>query len=350
MTPPSAAARTRRFGAGLYTGQRPGGATYRDAVPLAVAAEEAGFDSFWVSEHHGLPDGYLPSPLTLLAALAPATSRITLGTGVLLAPLHHPLRIAEDAAVVDVLSGGRLVLGLGLGYAEHEYAAFGVDPAERGSRLDALVRALRTAWTGEPVHCDVLGLSGARVTPVPGRRIPVWLGGYAVRAVRRAGLLADGHLTGLGTTAVVRDASAHLAGVLDPAAPGFTRAVNVACVLDAPGGGAAAAREAFTRQQLVYERMQSGRDVYAGLVADPGGTGRLARGGIDAYVQASGSADEVVVALTGLLDALADWPDVHLVLRLLFSEPDLDVQRRRLAAFGRDVLPRLRAHAPGGAP
>lgn len=352
MTPLSAAARTRRFGAGLYTGQRPDGATYRDAVPLAVAAEEAGFDSFWVSEHHGLPDGYLPSPLTLLAALTPATSRITLGTGVLLAPLHHPLRIAEDAAVVDVLSGGRLVLGLGLGYAEHEYAAFGVDPAERGTRLDALVRALRTAWTGEPVHCDVLGLHGARVTPVPGRRIPVWLGGYAARAVRRAGLLADGHLTGLGTTTVVRDASAHLAGVLDPAVPGFTRAVTVACVLDAPGGGADAARAAFTRQQLVYERMQAGREVYAGLVADPAGAGaaRLARGGIDAYVQASGSADEVVAALTGLLDALADWPDVHLVLRLLFSDTDLDVQRRRLAAFGRDVLPGLRAHVPGGAP
>jgi alkanesulfonate monooxygenase SsuD/methylene tetrahydromethanopterin reductase-like flavin-dependent oxidoreductase (luciferase family) len=350
MTPPAAIVGARRFGAGLYTGQHPDGATYRDAVPLAVAAEEAGFDSFWVSEHHGLPDGYLPSPLTLLAALAPATSRITLGTGLLLAPLHHPLRIAEDAAVVDVLSGGRLVLGLGLGYAEHEYAAFGVDPAERGTRLDALVRALRTAWTGEPVHCDVLGLSGARVTPVPGRRIPVWLGGYAARAVRRAGLLADGHLTGLGTTTVVRDASAHLAGVLDPAAPGFTRAVTVACVLDAPGGGAAAARAAFTRQQLVYEGMQAGREVYAGLVADPGSTGRLARGGIDAYVQASGSADEVVAALTGLLDALADWPDVHLVLRLLFSDTDLDVQRRRLAAFGRDVLPRLRAHVPEEAP
>ena len=117
-----------RIGVGLWTGQ---GTDYRDAVPLAVAAEEAGFDSFWVTEHHGLPDGYLPSPLTLLAALASVTSRITLGTGLVLAPLHHPLRLAEDAAVVDRLSGGRLVLGLGLGYAEHEYRAFGVDRRNR---------------------------------------------------------------------------------------------------------------------------------------------------------------------------------------------------------------------------
>jgi alkanesulfonate monooxygenase SsuD/methylene tetrahydromethanopterin reductase-like flavin-dependent oxidoreductase (luciferase family) len=346
----SAHGRTRRIGVGLYSGQREGGADYRDAVPLAVAAEEAGFDSFWVTEHHGLPDGYLPSPLTLLAALAPATSRIALGTGVLLAPLHHPLRVAEDAAVVDLLSGGRLVLGLGLGYAAHEYAAFGVDPAARAARLEALLPALRTAWTGEPVTCEVLGLDGVRVTPVPGRRIPVWLGGYAPRAVRRAGRLADGHLVGLGAPHVVRDASAHLAAVRDPTAPGFTRAVAVACVLDGPGGGADGARRAFARQQLVYERMQSGRAVYAGLVPDPGDGGGLARGGIDAYVQARGDADAVVAALTGLLDALAAWPDVHLVLRLLFPEPDLDVQLRRLATFGTEVLPRLRAHRPGGLP
>lgn len=333
----------RRFGVGLYTGQRADGADYRDAVPLAVAAEEAGFDSFWVSEHHGMPDGYLPSPLTLLAALAPVTSRIELGTGVLLAPLHHPLRIAEDAAVVDLLSGGRLVLGLGLGYAAAEYAAFGVDPATRGARLEALVRALRTAWTGGPVRCDVLGLHGARVTPVPRRSIPIWLGGYAARAVRRAGLLADGHLVGRGAPHIVDDASTHLAAVRDPAAPGFTRAVTVACVLDATGGGADAARRAFTRQQRLYEDIQAGREVYGGLVADTG-RGGLALGEIDAYVQASGDADAVVAALSGVLDALADWPTVHLVLRLLFAEPDLDVQLRRLRTFGAEVLPRLRAH------
>jgi probable F420-dependent oxidoreductase len=331
---------TLRIGVGLWTGQ---GGDYRDAVPLAVAAEAAGFDSFWVTEHHGLPDGYLPSPLTLLAALAPATTRLELGTGLVLAPLHHPLRLAEDAVVVDRLSGGRLVLGLGLGYAEHEYRAFGVDPATRGSRLDALVGVLRSAWTGEPFTSEPLDLHDVRVTPTPARPIPIWLGGYAAAAVTRAGRLADGHLVGRGERHIVDAASAQLAAVRDPSDDTFTRAVNVTCVLDAPGGGAASARAGFAAQQQVYESIQAGRPVYAGLVGDPGGATGLALGSVDAYVQVAGDVDGVVTGLRAVLDGLRGWANVHLVLRLLFPEPDLDVQLTRLATFGAQVLPRLRS-------
>jgi alkanesulfonate monooxygenase SsuD/methylene tetrahydromethanopterin reductase-like flavin-dependent oxidoreductase (luciferase family) len=302
-------------------------------VPLAVAAEEAGFDSFWVTEHHGLPDGYLPSPLTLLAALAPATDRIELATGLLLAPLHHPLRIAEDAAVVDRLSGGRLVLGLGLGYAAHEYRAFGVDPATRGERLSALVGALRAAWTGEEFDCPELGLRGVRVTPTPARPIPIWLGGYAAAAVARAGRLADGHLVGRGEPHILDAASAQLAAVRDPADPAFTRGVNLACVL--AGTGAGSARTAFARQQRAYEEIQAGRVVYGDLVDAP-------QADIDAYVQVAGDADAVVAGVRAVVERLQEWADVHIVLRVLFPEPDLDVQLARLATFGREILPRLR--------
>lgn len=325
-----------RIGVGLWTGQ---GQDYRGVVPLATAAEQAGFDSFWVTEHHGLPDGYLPSPLTVLAALAPVTSRITLGTGLVLAPLHHPLRLAEDAAVVDLLSGGRLILGLGLGYAEHEYRAFGVDPATRGARLEALVGALRQAWTGDEFSCSALGLDAVRVTPAPNRRIPIWLGGYAAAAVARAGRIADGHLVGRGVPHIVQAASAQLGAPRG----GFTRAVNVVCVLDAPGGGAASARTAFAAQQRGYESIQAGRQVYAGLIGNPVGPvgERLALGAIDAYVQVRGEVDEVVGGLRAVLAGLRDWPDVHLVLRLLFPER-LDIQQERLATFGRHVLPQVR--------
>src|SRR4051794_11468813 len=193
----------RTFGLGLFTGQQPPGASrppYRDAISLARAAEASGFDAFWISEHHGFPDSYLPSPFVLLGALAATTDRLLLGAGVALAPLHHPLRLAEDAAVVAQLPGGRRVLGLGLGYAEHEYAAFGVAPPRRGAVLADLVPFLRRAWSGEAFDWAGPAYRGheLRVTPRPERAegIPIWLGGYAAGALQRARRLADGHLIG----------------------------------------------------------------------------------------------------------------------------------------------------------
>ncbi|MEJ2859611.1 LLM class flavin-dependent oxidoreductase [Actinomycetospora flava] len=318
-----------RIGLGLWSGQH-GDPT--DAVALARAGEDAGFDSFWVTEHHGMPDGYLPSPLPVLAACAAVTRRIELATGVVLAPLHHPLRLAEDAALVDRLSGGRLLLGLGLGYAEHEYRAFGVDPATRGARLEALVGALRAAGTGEPFSAPGLDLHDVRVTPAPARPIPLWLGGYADRAVARAGRLADGHLVGRGEPGIVSAASRILETVRDPADPTFVRGVVVTCVLDAPGGGAAEARAGFARAQQAYEAMQRGRQVYAGLVT----------GAPTVDVQIGGDADEVVAGLRAVVMSLAAWSRVHLVIRLLFAEPDLGTALTRVATFGERVLPHLR--------
>src|SRR5919206_2788889 len=129
-----------RVGVGLFTGQVPEGAArtfaqeYRDTIELVRSAEALGFDSAWVSEHHGTSDGYLPSLLLMLAAFAAVTERIRLGTGVVLAPLHDPIRLAEDAAVVDQLSDGRLVLGLGIGWRPEEFRMFDVPIQERLQR------------------------------------------------------------------------------------------------------------------------------------------------------------------------------------------------------------------------
>jgi len=188
-----------RLGFGLITCQRFPGDTrsdeelYADALDLAVYAEELGFDSVWVSEHHFVDDGYLPSLLPMCAAIAARTRRVEIGTGLLLIPLHDPVRVAEDAAAVDLISRGRLILGLGLGWREEEFEGFGVPIGERVRRLEHAMTVLRGAWAGEPVSGNGTQVI---VTPRPGRTggPPIWMGAEAERAVRRAGRIADGFI------------------------------------------------------------------------------------------------------------------------------------------------------------
>lgn len=164
---------------------------------LATCSEldAAGVDGLWLTEHHFTEDGYLPSLLPMAAALAMRTRQASIGTSVLLAPLHQPLALAESSAVVDNLSGGRLRLGLGLGYRSEELEAFGVDRRERGARLDELIEILRQSWSTGPL--DFRGrhhtYQGFDVQPKPVQSpVPIWLAARGPVAVRRCGRVADG--------------------------------------------------------------------------------------------------------------------------------------------------------------
>lgn len=192
-----------RFGIGQFTLQTPPwdardpAALYRDTLELSILADRAGIDSFWLAEHHGAQDGYNPSLLPFLAAVAARTERIEVGTAVMLAPFHHPLRLAEDAAVVDNISGGRLNLGLGLGWVAEEYRMFGVEPKGRGRRLEEIVEVLRLAWTRERFSFAgrFYRLEDVSVTPKPARKPhpPIFVGGMAPAAIERAARIGDGH-------------------------------------------------------------------------------------------------------------------------------------------------------------
>ena len=163
---------------------RPWSEVYGRALDLIVEAERLGADSAWFSEHHRFDDGYLPQPLTMAAAAAARTSRITLGTAVLLAALRPPMLVAEEAAIIDQLSGGRLQLGIGAGYVAAEYADYATDIDRRYSLTDAAVAEIRRL------------LDDGIVTPPPHQRpFPLWLGYQGPQGARRAGRLGVGLLS-----------------------------------------------------------------------------------------------------------------------------------------------------------
>ena len=191
------------------------------AAGFARAAEQAGFESIWTVEHVVVPAGYessypydpsgkmpggdsspIPDPLIWLAYVAAATERIKLGTGILILPQRNPVVLAKELATLDRLSGGRLLLGIGVGWLEEEFDAIGVPFRERGRRTDEHVAAMRALWSGEAAtfEGEFTSFQDCWSLPAPaGGSIPVHVGGHTDAAARRAGRLGDGFFPGKGS-------------------------------------------------------------------------------------------------------------------------------------------------------
>jgi len=164
---------------------------YQEMLEMVSWGDQRGFTHVRISEHHGVADGYLPAPLIAAAAIAARTERLRIGIAALVLTLHNPVSVAEQLAVLDHISSGRLDVTLAAGYVPRELEMFGVDPRQRGSLIEENVRVLRAAWSGE--EFEYLGRR-IRVTPAPLQKPhpPLWLGGSTGAAARRAARLRMG--------------------------------------------------------------------------------------------------------------------------------------------------------------
>jgi len=205
------------------------GSTAAGAKALATLAEELAFESLWTVEHVVVPSGYesaypydksgkmaggaeefdLPDPLIWLAYVAAVTERIKLATGILIVPQRNPLIMAKEVATLDALSGGRMVLGVGVGWLQEEFDAIGVPFTDRGRRHDDYVEAMRALWTQDKasVHNTYANFDNciSRPRPVNGT-VPIVVGGHTTKAAKRAARLGDGFFPGSGGLAELQAA------------------------------------------------------------------------------------------------------------------------------------------------
>ena len=318
-----------------------GGDRFADAIAEAELGERLGFDSVWLEEHHGVRDHYWPSPLVVLAAIAARTERITLGTDVIVLPFYQPVRLAEDAAVLQGIAGGRFVLGLAAGYRPDEFRLHDAALEGRGGRLEEAVGLIRALWSGETVlHRGPAYRAEGRIEPLPSPPPPIWLGGSGPRTIERAATLADAWVPGptadLPRLLKLRadyDVALRAAG-RDPATVRrpLTREVVVARTDDD-------AWELAERHLLVNYRDEYGGGWSHPLVgaADAAPTNELDRLADGRFI--IGSPETCIAAIAAIRDAYG--PD-ELICRLFFAGLPHAVLIEELRILAADVLPAFR--------
>jgi len=317
-----------------------GGHYYRDALEEVARGEELGFDSVWMEEHHSVVNHYWPSPLPVLAGFASRTSKVILGTDILVAPFYHPVRLAEDVAMLDVMSNGRFVLGVAIGYKPDEFALYGVELEKRGARFEEQLAVMKGLWTQES-----LAFKGTYYTvegklepkPVTKPHPPVWIGGWGDITLRRAATLGDNWvpgptadlgrlLTGKKQFLANREAAGRSA---PPAEWPLTRDVIIADTDKQ-------ARELAERHIMISYRKE-----YAGGWRHPFIDASIATD-LDALMKNRfliGGPDQVIKALTPFVK---EYGMTHLICRLFFPGMPHAHIMRELDLLAREVMPALR--------
>jgi alkanesulfonate monooxygenase SsuD/methylene tetrahydromethanopterin reductase-like flavin-dependent oxidoreductase (luciferase family) len=308
---------------------------YAGCLEQIVEAERLGFDSVWMTEHHFCDDGYTPSPMVIGAAIGARTKRMRLGTNLIVLPLHDPVRVAEDAATLSLLTGGRFDLGVGIGYRELEFRQFGRELKQRPSLIEEAMTIIRRAWAGERINFSGkrFTVGDLRITPAPEHVPKLYLGGMAEPAIDRAARLADGFLStgGIGHDVYLNSLRKHGRNELD----GVIIAGHWAIISDDPEREAAA-----VGPHALY---QGNQYIEWGAFGPPETTPRFpdAAAALAQGLYRMWDADTAVREFTHLLRSYPQIRDLHIWAQL--PGESLAAGQRRIEYVSKHVLPRVRA-------
>lgn len=313
--------------------RRPFRQLYREFLDQIAWAESLGYGSVWLTEHHFCADGYTPSPLVIAAAIAERTRNLFIGTNLMLLPLHDPIRLAEDAASLSLLSGGRFALGVGLGYRELEFQAFHRSLKHRPSLMEEGIAIIRRAWSGEPVNYQGkrFHIPAVAVTPTPEDPLMLLIGGMTPPAIHRAARLGDGFLSTLNDHQPIYLEGLRLAGK-DPSTGKIFAGQWIIVDEDPERSWSIAGPHALYQLNQYIEWGAFGPPDQVPRFADPG---QIVAAG--AYKLWDGPT--AVKELAALLRDRPQIKDIHFFAQLP-GEP-MENGSRRIEYFARKVIPRL---------
>ncbi len=308
---------------------------YAETLDQIAWAEEIGFDSVWLTEHHFAEDGYTPSPLVMAGAIGQRTRRIRIGTNLMLITIHDPVRLAEDSATLSLLTGGRFDLGVAIGYRQLEFDAFQRKLVNRPSLIEEGVEIVRRAWRGDLIdfHGKRFSYGDIRVTPTPEHAPRLLIGGMAEPAIHRAARIGDGFLStgGIGHELYLEGLAQAGKGPDD----GGIYAGNWAIISPDPEREAAA-----VGPHVLY---QANEYVKWGAFGPPGEVPLFpdAPTAIRNGLYELWTADAAVENLTALLRGCPQIRDVHFWAQ--FPGESVAAGSARLQYVATEVLPRVRA-------